>query len=64
MKLANVILFKECVFNFFQLIHYVTFHISLDIQIQWTLESRTQSVPRGSSTFNFFNFRVKFPHKK
>jgi hypothetical protein len=27
--------------------------------IQWTLESRTQSVPRGGSTFNLFDFRVK-----
>jgi hypothetical protein len=32
--------------------------------IQWTLESRTQSVPRGGSTFNLFDFRVKFSHKK
>jgi hypothetical protein len=33
-------------------------------QIQWTLESRTQSVPQGGSTFNLFDFRVKFPHKE
>ena len=32
--------------------------------VQWTLEIRTQSVPRGGSTFNLFDFRVKFPHKK
>ena len=32
--------------------------------IEWTLESLTQSVPRGGSTFNLFDFRVKFPHKK
>jgi hypothetical protein len=32
--------------------------------IQWTLESRTQSVPRGGSTFNLFDFLVKWyePH--
>jgi hypothetical protein len=32
--------------------------------VQWTLESRTQSVPRGGSTFNLFDFRVKWhePH--
>jgi hypothetical protein len=28
-------------------------------QIQWTLESRTQTVPRGGSTFSLFDFRVK-----
>ena len=32
--------------------------------VQWTLESRTQSVPRRGSTFNLFDFRVKFPHNK
>jgi hypothetical protein len=32
----------------------------LMIYIQWTLESRTQSVPRGGSTFNLFDFRVKW----
>jgi hypothetical protein len=31
--------------------------------VQWTLESRTQSVPRGGSTFNLFDFRVKW-HKQ
>jgi hypothetical protein len=38
--------------------------VLIALNIQWTLESRTQSVPRGGSTFNFFDFRVKFPHKK
>jgi hypothetical protein len=33
-------------------------------EVQWTLESRTHSVPRGGSTFSLFGFRVKFRHKK
>jgi hypothetical protein len=44
-------------------------HISLALSfskfdVQWTLESRTQSVPRGGSTLNFFDFPVKWhePH--
>jgi hypothetical protein len=28
--------------------------------IQWTLKSRTQSVPRGGLTFSLFDFRVKW----
>jgi hypothetical protein len=34
------------------------------IVIQWTLESQTQSVPRGGSSFNLFDFRDKWhePH--
>jgi hypothetical protein len=32
------------------------------MHVQWTLESRIQSVPRGGSTFNLFDFRVKW-HK-
>jgi hypothetical protein len=30
-----------------------------DFHIQWTLESRKQSVPRGGSTFSLFDFQVK-----
>jgi hypothetical protein len=29
-------------------------------QIHWSLESRTQSVPRGGSTFSLFDFPVKW----
>jgi hypothetical protein len=29
-------------------------------EIQWALESRTQSFPRCGSTFNVFDFRVKW----
>jgi hypothetical protein len=44
--------------------HWEKIYFSCQKHIQWTLESRTQSVPRGGSTFNLFDFRVKWhePH--
>ena len=36
--------------------------VLLSNQIQWTLESGTQSVPRGGSTSNLFDFQfVRLP---